>query len=466
MRSAAVWMVLAVLLGLGLRSFHYLRDRVVWQDEAAVLVNVLDKDYGELLGPLEMHQAAPPLFLWMEKAASEAIGDEAWALRLPSYLASCGAILLVAAIARKLLAPVAAAWAVVLFACSDQLCWHACEAKPYSFDVLAAALLGFLFVNRDRIGLVGQLILFAAAAPLVMWTSYPGCFLYGGVLVALLPAAWGNRRAWFAYAFLTAIVFAAFLALGSVRDRQHDPALARYWTGFFPDWDRPALVPFWSAIATLEVGRYACKPLGEGIAILALMGGWRLWRDGRRDVVALLAVPVGLALAASLVHKYPYGGVRLMAFAAPAVVLLAAAALPAAFAWLAARHRLAPAALVVFLLMPAGLAAVRVACPWTTADSRSAAAYVEAARRHDDPVVGNDWTHRYYFRRLGRAFHPFDAVPPNPGPRVWVVWTEQSPAADRLANAATLVPAGWTAVNRFDSEFTTVALFSQNVPVR
>ena len=40
-----------------------------------VLLNVLGKDFGELLGPLYWHEAAPPLFLWLERALFLAAGD-------------------------------------------------------------------------------------------------------------------------------------------------------------------------------------------------------------------------------------------------------------------------------------------------------------------------------------------------------------------------------------------------------
>src|ERR1017187_5381428 len=41
----------SVVLGLGLRLFHYLRCPSVWHDEAALMVNILEKGFGVLLGP-------------------------------------------------------------------------------------------------------------------------------------------------------------------------------------------------------------------------------------------------------------------------------------------------------------------------------------------------------------------------------------------------------------------------------
>jgi hypothetical protein len=454
----------AVLLGLGLRSYHYLRTPPVWHDEAALIVNVLGKDYAALLGPLRFHEAAPPLFLWLEKAVADSLGDEPLALRLPPFLASCAALLLMVPVSRRLLPAPAVPWALLLFACSEQLSWHACEAKPYAFDVFAATLLAALCLHADRLGLVRLLLVLAVLAPVLLWLSYAACFVYGGVLAALLPAVWRDRRprALAAWGLLSASVGVAFLALVlGPAGAQRDPVILGEWTHCFPDWDRPWTFPLWLTTSTLEVGRYAAKPLGQGLMLLAFLGGVFLWRSGRRDAVALLGLPVGLALLASCLHRYPYGGVRVMVFAAPAVLLLAAVAVPPSLAWLRERHRLAAAALVLFLLMPVAVAVQRVVWLWPVADPASAAAFVEARRRPDDPVAGNDWTHLYYFRRLGGAFHGPDGAPVRPDGRLWVVWSDLTPPEERLRAAASMVPPDWRVVERFESAYTTTALFAR-----
>jgi hypothetical protein len=462
MRRGAVW--LAVLLGLGLRSYHYLRQPPVWHDEAALIVNVLDKGYRELLGPLRFHEAAPPLFLWVERGVSRALGDGPAALRLPPFLASCAALLLLAFSARRLLPPAAAAWAVFLFACSEQLSWHACEAKPYAGDVLAATLLLAVHALRQGRAPAATLLLYAALAPPLLWLSYPAAFLFGGVLVALLPGVWRARSvaAWLAYALLALLVGGSFLALVlGPAAAQRDTAILGCWTNCFPDWGRPWSVPGWAALSTLEVGRYCCKPLGQALVPLALLGGVLLWRGRRGDLVALLGLPVGLALVAAGLHRYPYGGVRVMVFAAPALALLTAAGAAPALAALRNRWRPAALGLVGLLLLPAFSAAARLVRPWDVADNAAASALVHASLAPGDGVAGNDWTHLYYFRDLGDAFRwPEDASYPGPvGGRLWVVFSAETDAADRLAGARTLAPTGWRLCDRSDFSRVTVALF-------
>ncbi len=456
-----------VLLGLGLRGYHYLRQPPVWHDEASVLVNVLDKDYAGLIGPLRFDASGPPLFLWLERAAYLTLGDSPLALRLLPFLASCGSLFLLVYLARQTLPAAAVPWAVLLFACSEQMLWHACEGKPYASDVFVAALLAAIYCGLRQRSLNGCLVALTLLAPFALLLSYPAVLVYGGLLVTLGLAVWQEKRwsSWLLLAGLTAVVFGCFawVALGPGRAQQ-TPALVNTWTHCFPDWQRPWSVPGWIFLSSLEVCRYCCKPLGQPLAVLLVIGGVGLWRNGRRDLVLVLGLPVALALAAALLHRYPFGGVRVMAYAAPAVILFIAAGVPPTLTWLWQRFRPATVVVVALLLLPVVVAGQGVLFPWDVADPASAAAYVEAHRLPSDRVVGNDWTHSYYFHHLGARFMPAGAVvQPEPDGRVWVVVTsgKEMTVADRLNLAASCTPPGWTPRPAAEFAYTTVILASR-----
>ena len=351
----------------------------------------------------------------------------------------------------------------LFFAVSEQLSWHACEAKPYAFDVLAATILLAIYAATQSTPLGRRLILFTLPAPILIFLSYPACFLYGGVLAALAPAVWREKRpsGFAAYGLLAVTVAGSFLLLlvGPVH-AQHDSEMASCWTNAFPDWQRPWTVPAWTLFSTLDVFRYCCKPLGQILVPLTVLGAVVSWRRGQQAMVALLVVPIVLALAASFAHRYPYGGAArsglcgagpcsshrggnadrlgLAAATSPTGAGRLGAALPAALACRGTRCRSFPG----------------------RADTAGAAAYVLAHRQPTDLVEGNDWTHQYYFRRLGSAFQP-NAVTDAAG-RCWIVYTEERPAADRLPAAMSQGPVGWVAVQRRDFDFTTVLLLERN----
>jgi hypothetical protein len=440
----APWLGICLALGLGLRIYHYLLCPSVWHDEAALIVNALHKGFREQLGPLQYAEAAPPLFLWVERALSLLVNDSVWALRAVPLLASCAALVLLARVARRALSPQSAPWAVLLLGVSNHVLWHSCEAKPYALDILAAILLIDLVHRPAAWTLTSRVLLLAALAPAIIWLSFPGCFLYGGVLIVLLPPVWRQRRLtlWLAYGLLTLAVFVAFaLLLGPIRAQRH-ATMDGCWVAQFPNWSRPWTVPVWAVCSTVDLVRYCFEPTGHGLALAALAGGIALWRGGQRELVLLVLLPLDLAFGASLVHAYPYGGARVEVFAAPGLALLIAAGIPPIWTWLRTRQRLAPLVLTAMLLWPAGLADYRVVRPWARPDSAGAASFVLAQRRPDEPVFGNSWQDSYYFRSLGTTFQLFGRSLRETHQCFWLVWSEEGQVYDDCRASTYLLGGG------------------------
>src|SRR5262249_38087307 len=259
------------------------------------------------------------------------LGDTPYAWRLLPFLASCAALGLMVPLGRRVLRPGVVPWALLLFATSDRLLWHSCEAKPYTVDVLAVtALLALVCRVRDW-PLDRQLVLYAVLAPVLIFLSFPGCFLCGGLLVALLPAVWRvhRLRTWMAYGLLVLAVHGAFalLFLGPIRAQRCDN-LVWFWADQLPNWERPWSIPGWSGARTFGVLRYCCKPTGGLLGVVALVGAIQLWRGRQRAFLCLLGMPIALALLGSYLRYYPYGHARVELYATPAVILLIALGLP------------------------------------------------------------------------------------------------------------------------------------------
>ncbi len=422
-----------VALGLALRLYHYLRGPSLWHDEAALVINVVQKGFGELLGPLLLSEAAPPLFLWLERALVLLLGDGLNALRLAPLAAGCLGLLLMVPLARHCLAPASVGWAILLFGCSDRLLWHACEAKQYSVEACLAVALLVLYFRTEAWPLARRLVLFAFLAPATLWLAYPGCFLYGALLLVFLTEVRSARSpaAWMAYGLLIAAVFGSFAPLvAGPMHAQRDQTIVECWQGMrqFPDWGRPASVPIWTVKSVFDLVGYVCKPVGKVLVPLALIGTVSLWRRGARDLLVLLLAPIGLAYLASCVHGYPFGGTRVMVYTAPAIVLLVAAGVPPSLDWLQARQPIAAMALTALLLVPLARAAFYVAVPWPRANCAAAADYVTRARLPSEPVVSNHWEYLYYFRGLGSAHSPMEKDAPLADGRVWVLVTGATPA--------------------------------------
>ena len=160
-------MGLAIAAGFVFRLVHFLRVPSLWHDEAAMIVNVLNHDFGDILCPLLHHEASPPLFMLLEQAMRIGFGDSVPILRsCHSWRVRRAA--LTAFLARRILAPWEAVVAVALFAVSDRMLWHAIEAKPYAVDVLCSI---------HRIRLFGDARLAFVAAVSVGAADYVGASL-------------------------------------------------------------------------------------------------------------------------------------------------------------------------------------------------------------------------------------------------------------------------------------------------
>ena len=260
----------AVAVGLALRGYHYLRNPPLWHDEAALVVNVVSRGWGELLGTLKHAEAAPPLFLWLERAVVLTVGDSLFALRAAPFLASCAALLLFARPATRLLPPGPTTLAVGLFAVADRLVWHATEAKSYSLDAFFAVLAAWWVAGTGHLPVWKRCLPAVLVVPPAVWLSYPACFVAGGLLIALLPAAgragWGGRVSYGLLALATGAAFVA-LAVGPAA-AQRTAAMDDCWQDHFAPYDRPLVVPVWAVVSTFEVVRYCLLPLGNALAVL------------------------------------------------------------------------------------------------------------------------------------------------------------------------------------------------------
>ena len=338
-----------------------------WGDEAFLGLNVIRRDYGDLLRPLDLAQVAPGLFLWIERFAYTHLGMSEWALRLPQMVAGIGALFLFWRWARLLARPLAAAMAVGIVAVGHYLVRHGVEFKPYAFDLLAATALllpATHYLISRRLGWMAVLI---ALTPVCLLLSYPSVFVAGGIAFALLFVLWRSRWThWLmagAYAVVVAGVF--FLAIGLYAQGQYDRTsgtMLAYWKEAFPPVDP---IHFVAWVVKIHTGNMFAYPFGgkNGASILSVIFfliGLMAFRkektgDTGRALLALLLVPFALTFVAAAMHRYPYGdSARVAQHLAPAIIVLIGVGIETAIRSFSRRpetRRLAARIVFVFLLL-------------------------------------------------------------------------------------------------------------------
>jgi hypothetical protein len=161
-------------------------------------------------------------------------------------------------------------------------------------------------------------------------------------------------------------------------------------------------------------------PLGQVLVPVAIVGAVRIARRDAALLTVLLA-PLGLALVAAMLGKYPYGGARVCVFATPALILLVAEGVSTCWDWLRRWSWVATVPLLIALALPVAHSAYRVVVPWPRADFREAVEYIGSQLRDGDLIASDHWEVLYYSRgREERVCQPNEIGERRPA-RVWVL---------------------------------------------
>lgn len=369
---------LFILLGAVARTTRFLLRFPLWPDEGFLAASFLERDYAELMGPLEYHQVAPLLYLWVKLTFVRLFGFNEYSLRLLPYLCGIASLPIFRHVASRLLAGLAYLWAVAVFAVAYPLIRYAAEAKPYGCDMFVSLVLLALAVECIRqprqlrwfLTLVG-------ITPMAVGLSYPSVFIAGAASVAIAATlvaegTWRTWAAWAAYNVVLVASFAGLLALSASAQYQSETYMLDCWAHTFPPFESVTGLAQWLAVT--HASEMVGYPLGgkEGASLLTLVwclsGIGLLVKDRRGPLLLLALLPLALNFVAASLHRYPYGGhVRFMIYLAPLVCLVAGVG--AAWLWRATigaawRPALVVAAMGALALIAAGTMARDMAVPY------------------------------------------------------------------------------------------------------
>jgi hypothetical protein len=355
--SHAVTLTAAFLicLGVGLRLDRFLHYRSLWLDEATLALNLMSRSYGQLFHALAFDQGAPAGFLVLEKLAISLFGDGERAFRLFPFLAGAASVVVFWRVALRFLDRRAALLALAFFAVMEPFVYYSAETRPYSFDVLAALVLVWLFDRAVSSEALWPSVAFAAAGIVAPWFSFGSLFVLAGTGVAALVVAAVRRRrrpallvggaiaAWlvsFALEYLVLIRHLHHLASNiSGINAQSSSVVKNLYVLFNEPGASPrtldGIMVFLTAVGALALARSAWPrllALAGTLAAAMLVGLAHRYPVDGRWVLYLLALAV-LVLGAGCVAL-----VRATAMPVRLVVVLAIAALLGALGWQSARN--------------------------------------------------------------------------------------------------------------------------------
>lgn len=320
--SVLGWSLVAA--GVVARAVRFADNRALWYDEAMLALNLIERGFPELLRPLDYTQAAPPVFLLLEKLAVAGLGETEHALRLVPFLAGVTALILFRQLAARALPGLGGLVALALFAVTEPLVYWGTEAKQYSLDVLAAVAL--LYIASEPL-LTGRLTgrraaILAAVGALALFASYASVFVLAGIAAALvLGPLVGRRRPSsttlaVSATWLLSVAVLFVLMVGTTAEIRTALELG---TGDFR--------------TPLDLARDAWRGFGDpgpfarttvGVAALAAVLGVVFLRRRCPALLAALAMTLVATAAAAQADLYPFFN-RFIIFLVPVVLLLVGA---------------------------------------------------------------------------------------------------------------------------------------------
>jgi hypothetical protein len=318
------WAAVAVSL------VHYLRNPSFWMDEGYLASDLLIISFGDVfkLHTIFPQQPRTPIFFQLiVKFFGAVFGPSEMSYRLWPLLAGLLSLGAFSALLKRTEGPVVRFVCLALFAFNPAFFYYSVELKPYASDALTVLLIYLIFEHaRSKQFALATVRVFAAAAGLALFFSYPSVFVSLGIIVAMLAMAlWRRERSaldtWCKAALIYAFIFVLFY--GSVlRQMVDNDYLIGTWAGsFLPYQDGLWASLCWLARSLLKVFDWPLPMTWPFLGLaLFLYGAQDLLAKRPQWAMALLA-PLGACLAAACLQMYPFNG-RMLFFLLPNICLI------------------------------------------------------------------------------------------------------------------------------------------------
>ena len=324
---------LVVLAGVVARIAQYAQRRPLFIDDVQLMLNIVARGYRDLLRPLALEQSAPALFLWTQRFIVHLLGVSDVTFTVLSLAVGLATLPMAWLVARRIVDRQTSMLAVAMLAISPPLIYYATSAKQYEMDVFVAVVLVWLGLRAlEAPERRSRWVAAIGGGALALTLSMPALFVLGGVWCAwalsepirsttrgrtLLVASGGVWGATFVTMYVT--IYSAV---------SHNEYMRRFWYGqYLSSRTSPSRAIRYVARG-LQVSLYSVDSgtpwLLVGALSLLMAGGIvALARAKRFGVVALLVIPVLLAVAASALGQWILLA-RFMLYSAPFVALLVA----------------------------------------------------------------------------------------------------------------------------------------------
>lgn len=322
-----VLLYILILLGSSLAIIQYVFDRNLWFDEIMLARNIIGRSYAELMLPLDAWQAAPILFLQIEKFFSTLFYG-GYGLRIFPLISFISSLFLFTFILKKIFDSFFIVFfALSLFALNSSFLYYSSEIKQYMSDVFVTLSLFSLTLSIQKWSLRDYLLLsiigmisICLSNVTVVTLSCTGLYLiYNHQKIRTLKIT--NLIAVF---FSWAAIFATYYYF-FINNHPAKPYMLSFWEengGFMTlNPSDPKFHKFSNKVATVFNCIFRTGTIVRFLIIgIFATGILSFYRKRKYDLLALFVAPVIIHLALSAMKMYPYER-RLVLYTIPGMII-------------------------------------------------------------------------------------------------------------------------------------------------
>lgn len=367
------WMTIGLtIFAVASYIIQYVENFSLWQDEAYLALNIVQRDVIELLTPLSYNQAAPLGFLIVTEILTQLLGTGEYALRLFPLIYGLLTIALFVQLSRSF-SPLVLLFGIALLATSPLHLRYTAEFKQYIGDGFWA--LWILYLSQQWLSATHKssrlLVTLLVVGMIAVWFSHPSIFVLASAGIILLFHA-HRQRDWkqvprlilMGTLWLTSFSIVYLTTYRRVTSSSElSTFMNAYWESAFITPDITSVLIKLFEVFVWIVGMF--QPVLLIIVIYGLVLGIV---KARNLLVSLVMLPMIFMFIASLLELYPIAN-RMVLFLMPSLMLLVAMGWSHMIEQISRRHLRVATGLTILLLL---LILSRVQLPFISSDTSEA----------------------------------------------------------------------------------------------